>query len=279
MLALAALGFCLPGCLIVETSVVNPAPNLPVVAVAPFLNLSAEPATDGRRFALAYATELQQVPGFEVVPVGVVEVAMKGSGLDPSDPSEAVALAEMIGADSIVVGAVTDYSPYYPPRVGLKTAWYARDEALFRPGLPTDPNAGRALNQAIECETPLWKRGVRGAADLFRAQSPDAEQGGIAAPARLASVQGPIPAPRPKRPLPYMSYIRLYDGADADVAAALRDQQALSGDLRSGGWQAQINRSEDFIRFCCKRSIQEMLELHGGLAERKYVLRKPNHHR
>ena len=250
----------LPGCLIVQTSVVNPAPNLPVVAVAPFLNLSAERAADGRRFALAYATELQQVPGFEVVPVGVVEVAMTNSGLDPSVPSEAVALAKLVGADSIVVGAVTDFSPYYPPRVGLKTAWYARDPAIFHPGPPVDPNARRAVGEAVECETPVWKRAVRGTADLFRAQSPD----GLA---------GEAP-----EPLPYMSYVRLYDGADEDVAAALRDRRALSGDLRSGGWEAQLNRSEDFIRFCCRRSIQEMLELHGGLAEREYTFRWPRHH-
>ncbi len=69
-----------------------------------------------------------------------------------------------------------------------------------------------------------------------------------------------------------MSYVRLYDGADEDVVAALRDERALSGDLRSGGWEAELNRSEDFIRFCCRRSIREMLELHGGLAEREYVL-------
>ncbi|QDT18189.1 hypothetical protein [Alienimonas californiensis] len=253
-----------------QTAVVNPAPNLPVVAVAPFLNLSAEPSTDGRRFALAYATELQQVPGFEVIPVGVVEVAMTTSGLDPSNPTEAIALAKLVGADSIVLGAVTDYSPYYPPRVGLKTAWYARDPAIFLPGATTDPAARRALGEAAECETPTWRRAVRGTADLFRAQSPGRFDAGPASAGTAAGVPSDLP-----EPLPYMSYVRLYDGADEDVAAALRDRRAVSGDLRSGGWEAQLNRSEDFIRFCCRRSIREMLELHGGLAEREYTVRCP----
>ena len=244
-----------------QTAVVNPAPNLPVVAVAPFRNLSAERAADGRRVALAYATELQQVPGFEVVPVGVVEVAMTASRLDPGDPTEAVALAKLIGADAIVVGAVTDYSPYYPPRLGLKAAWYGRDAAQFRPGPPTNPHARRALGEAVEAETPVWKRAVRSTADLFRAQGPES-----------CLTPGDLPAP-----LPYMSYVRLFDGADEDVVAALRDRRALSGDLRSGGWEASLNRSEDFIRFCCRRSIREMLELHGGLAEREYTLRWPHH--
>ena len=244
----------LPGCLIVSTSVVNPAPNLPVVAVAPFVNLSAERAADGRRVALAYATELQQVPGFQVIPVGVAEVAATQAGLDPADPADALKLADLLDADAVVVGAVTDYDPYYPPRVGLQVAWYGRGEPIFAPGPPTDPHARRSLIEADDCDTPRWRRAVRGTADLFRAQGPPA------APA----------------PLPYMAYTRLFDGADADVAAALRAERALSGDLRSGGWEASLHRSEDFVRFCCRRSIKEMLELHGGLAGREYVWRLPS---
>ena len=237
---------------------VNPAPNLPVVAVPPFVNLSAERAADGRRFALAYATELQQVPGFQVIPVGVAEVAAARLNLDPAVPADALKLAEVLGADAVVVGAVTDYDPYYPPRVGLQTAWYGRGEPAFLPGGATDPAARRALHDAEDCETPRWRRGVRAAADVFRAQSPAPDE---------------PPAPLPYMPLPYMAYTRLFDGADADVAAALRDERALSGDLRSGGWEASLTRSEDFVRFCCRRAIAEMLELHGGLAETEYVWR------
>ena len=257
---LFALTAGLSGCLIVQTAVVNPAPNLPVVAVAPFVNLSAEPTADGRRFALAYATELQQVPGFEVIPVGVSDVALARLGLDLSGPGDAARLAEAVGADAVVVGAITDYDPYYPPRVGLKIAWYGRDAPAFLPGPPTDPSARRALRDAAECDVPWWKRTTRTGGDLFRAQGPEG----------FAATEPPAPA------LPYMTYARLFDGADADVAAALRDRRALSGDLRSGGWEAGLRRSEDFIRFCCRRSIREMLELHGGLAGREYTWRAPD---
>ena len=58
----------------------NPYPQLSKVAVAPFFNLSREPTLDGRKLASAYFNELQLVPGFEVVPVGVVEQAMRQSG-------------------------------------------------------------------------------------------------------------------------------------------------------------------------------------------------------
>ena len=36
-------------------------------------------------------------------------------------------LAEVLEVDAVVVGAVTDYTPYYPPRCGLRVEWYARN--------------------------------------------------------------------------------------------------------------------------------------------------------
>ena len=36
-------------------------------------------------------------------------------------------LADVLEVDAVVVGAVTDYSPYYPPRCGMRVEWYARN--------------------------------------------------------------------------------------------------------------------------------------------------------
>ena len=46
----------------------NPVVGLETVAIAPFFNLSQERTVDGREFALDYYSELQKVPGFEVLP-------------------------------------------------------------------------------------------------------------------------------------------------------------------------------------------------------------------
>lgn len=103
----------------------NPFPQLSKVAVAPFFNQSDERTVDGRKFALAYFAELQAVPGFEVVPLGVVEEAIIAHQVDLSRPEEARRLANILGVDAVVVGSVTDYTPYYPPRCGLRVEWYA----------------------------------------------------------------------------------------------------------------------------------------------------------
>ena len=79
--ALLIGAFGLPGCVIVQSGVTNPIPGLTTVAVAPFVNLSAERSVDGRRFALAYHAELQKIPGYQVIPVGVTEQAIFDLGL------------------------------------------------------------------------------------------------------------------------------------------------------------------------------------------------------
>ncbi len=132
--ALLLAGFLLAsssGCALIipdvshEPVIHNPFPQLSRVAVAPFFNQSDEKTVDGRKFALAYFAELQATPGFEVVPLGVVEEAIIENRVDLSHPGEARRLANILGVDAVVIGSVTDYSPYYPPRCGLRVEWYA----------------------------------------------------------------------------------------------------------------------------------------------------------
>ena len=118
----------------------NPFPQLTKIAIAPFFNLSAEPSVDGRQFAQAYFNELQLIQGFEVVPVGVVERAMHTYQLDLDNPDEVRKLATVLGVDAVVIGAVTDFTPYYPPRCAMQVEWYAANPC-FQPippgyGLP-----------------------------------------------------------------------------------------------------------------------------------------------
>lgn len=102
----------------------NPFPQLSRVAVAPFFNQSDEATLDGRQVAMAYFAELQATPGFEVVPLGVVEEAIIAHRVDLHGPGEARRLAKILGVDALVVGSITDFSEYYPPRLGLRVEWY-----------------------------------------------------------------------------------------------------------------------------------------------------------
>src|SRR6478736_8267009 len=129
LLALAMLAcIATSGCMaipdrILEPQFHNPFPQIYRVAVLPFFNQSAEPTVDGDAVAMAYYNELQNIPGFEVMPVGVARQMLAASiaatGREPRSGVEFQRLARLMGVDAVLVGSITEYSPYYPPRMGL----------------------------------------------------------------------------------------------------------------------------------------------------------------
>jgi hypothetical protein len=328
---------------------INPFPQIQRVAVVPFRNQSQQPSLNGSRVSEAYQAALQSIRGFEVLPSGLVanqldyfesEILQRpvATGEDFQQ------LADFLGVDAILVGAITDYDPYYPPRMGLMVNWYAAN-----PGFHPVP-VGYALpwGTAQEKRIPSWVRWESErelAREQLKGQTPQppstagssrhldavdegrlAQQAGswpdgqvasgVAASSESASVQlaewceessdweqvytaesfmaaglpatWPTPAgfvppgPTPQRPSyrpqpePIISYIRSFDGCDEDFTEALADYYYFRDDGRMGGWQAYLQRSEDFIRFCCHLHLVETLSTRGGEVESRLIFRWPS---
>ncbi len=310
----------------------NPFPQLSRVAVCPFYNLSSEPTVNQDRFAEAYFNELSKIPGFEVVPVGVVRQVMQRHGITGSDPEQFPELARLLGVDAVVVGAVTDYTPYYPPRLTLVVDWYsanpgfhpipagyglpwgtpeeefipqklvdAAEFELARAQLKTQTPPFEVHNQPLDPANPLPPQ-PEGAPREVTA-SHFAETGPVLAPPGqhvplgqldpfgegVAELPDNWPDPRgfvpppPSRvppPLeihrgPILSHVRTYNGNDAEFTQALSHYYYLKDDARYGGWQAYMQRSDDFIRFCCRMHLTEMLAARGGAGKTGVVWRWP----
>jgi hypothetical protein len=391
----------------------NPFPQLTKVAVAPFFNLSAEPTVDGRQFADAYFNALQAIPGFEVVPFTVVEEKANEMHLSLANATEVRKLAEALEVDAVVIGAVTDFSPYYPPRCALQVEWYAanpcfhtvpvgyglpwgtieeeyipdtlvleselelaraqlktqtptplsmagdslpasdakrsktgnllttiaarreahvsaarRAQAAARPStvaaplLELPPTTARshegkqmAYSETIDGDgaTPaIGTQSVLGprarSSAIAKKQPPEVVPGplpdpGPIGPAPLVAPPGPnspaavplaqlpvdwpdprglVPAPpaaicpecRPSDE-PVLRHTRVYNGNDVGVTTALESYRYFKDDARTGGWQSYLQRSDDFIRFCCHMHITEMLSARGGAGETRVVWRWP----
>lgn len=364
----------------------NPFPQLSRVAVAPFFNQSDEATLDARRFSKAYFSELQAVPGFEVVPLGVVEEAIIQNQVDLSTPGEACRLAKLLGVDAVVVGSVTDYSPYAPPRCGLRVEWYAANPgfheippgyglpwdtpqeefipqplvyesemALARAQLATqtpDCTACELESQGVESRSaggqdgPTLRRsdpptldpppadtlpppaesedGTQESTAAYHQQSePPSDESGedvnpwqsyeelprptastpadgvtteMIAPdgtARSIESNGTLPPhwpdasaftpppPGAERPPcivhhgPVMSHTRIYHSDDPDFVEALSGWVHFHDDDRFGGWHTYLQRSDDFIRFCCHLHIAEMLSARGGASQTRVVCEWP----
>ena len=58
-----------------------------------------------------------------------------------------------------------------------------------------------------------------------------------------------------------------------DFTEALASYYHFRNDARFGGWQNYLQRSDDFIRFCCHVHIAEMLSARGGAGQTRVVWR------
>jgi hypothetical protein len=72
-----------------------------------------------------------------------------------------------------------------------------------------------------------------------------------------------------------LQHTRTYNGHDSDFTEALENYYFFRDDARVGGWQSYLRRSDDFIRFCCRMHVWEMLSARGGAGETRVVWRWP----
>jgi hypothetical protein len=327
----------------------NPFPQVSRVGVATFFNLSSEPKLDGRKVAEAYAAELAEVPGYTVISTSVVDTAAQAYQLDMRHEDDVRRLAQILDIDAVVVGTVTEYTPYYPPRMTLTVAWFAANPAFHSIpagyGLPWGTAAEKDIpgplafqaefalaKEQLKTQTPVYqnmkttppadpsgsppplptptggqsasssgvtlsqdatapsKQSVRRASheeQLPQAANPPASPviGATGRPAGQFPPDWPDPhgfIPRPpstERPRaipcdePIMQQTKSYRGNDVEFTTALEDYYYSRDDARLGGWQNYLRRSDDFMRFCCRMHIWEMLGARGGAGETRVVWR------
>jgi hypothetical protein len=84
-----------------------------------------------------------------------------------------------------------------------------------------------------------------------------------------------VPCQPPERIAPVLQHTKVYNGHDDEVTEALASYVYIADDARFGGWQAYLQRSDDFIRFCCHLHLFEMLSARGGAGETRVVYRWP----
>lgn len=97
------------------------------IAVAPALNLSGSTDFDPAGVADLMASELSFADGISVVPVSRVLGELAKDGADRvRSPEHALSLCERLGADVILVFAVTVYDAFDPPRVGISAQLHGR---------------------------------------------------------------------------------------------------------------------------------------------------------
>lgn len=128
----------------------SPATSNVVWAVAPLANESGTSAVDSMMVTDAIVARAAEIRGIATLPLNRTLAAMRALRMPAvRSPADARRLADALGADAIIVGSITAYDPYDPPKIGLMLGIYSRQRDAK--GM-LDP---RALQAAPTDKTPL----------------------------------------------------------------------------------------------------------------------------
>jgi len=104
-----------------------------VFAVAPLRNESGSAYADGVRIADKITAQLALTKGLDTLPVNRVLSAMQALGLSAvTNKGDAIRLRQMLGVDGLVVGTITAYDPYEPPKLGLSLELYLDSRLVWQ---------------------------------------------------------------------------------------------------------------------------------------------------
>src|SRR5262249_33110495 len=105
-------------------------------AVAPLANESGVSFVDATMVADQIVAKIDEVRGIACLPMNRTIAAMRARGMQMvTTPQPARGLAESRGVDGLIVGAITAYDPYDPPKLGMKLALFARNAGVDSPQL------------------------------------------------------------------------------------------------------------------------------------------------
>jgi hypothetical protein len=108
---------------------VSPYPTRHVWAIAPLRNESGTRYADGAVMADKLQRQLGAAVNLDVLPVNRTLAAMQALHLvEVATPEQALAVLRKLGADGLVVGTITSYEPYDPPKLGLALELYVDDK-------------------------------------------------------------------------------------------------------------------------------------------------------
>ena len=172
-LAVTALGGCIN--LGVEP-LSSPYPQRLVFAVGPLENESGSLEADGVKMADLLARQLETASNIDVLPVNRTLEAMEAQKMSRIEhPAQARELLATLGADALVVGTISQYDPYDPPKLGVAIELYLDPRSQSAP--PT-LNVRRltktASGPAAQAQQrPVQDQPVSVVSAFFDAASPD----------------------------------------------------------------------------------------------------------
>ncbi len=122
----------------------GPSASTVIWAVAPLANESGTSVVDPLMVTDALVARASEVRGVTTVPLNRTLTAMRALKMaGVRSPADARRLADALGVDGIIVGSITAYDPYDPPKIGLMIGLYSHSRTSQMRN-PIDPKALQA---------------------------------------------------------------------------------------------------------------------------------------
>ncbi len=120
MFSLLLLGGCAAKQPAGSDALVSPYQQGRIWAVAPLRNESGSLQADGLAMADRLQRQLENASNIDVLPVNRVLRAMELLEMSfVETPADAARLMQTLGCDGLIIGTITAYDPYDPPKLGL----------------------------------------------------------------------------------------------------------------------------------------------------------------
>lgn len=104
---------------------VSPYPTQRVWAIAPLRNESGSVQANGHTLADHLARQLENASNLDVLPVNRTLAVMEALEIpEISSPAQARQVLASLNADALLVGTITAYDPYDPPKLGMAIELY-----------------------------------------------------------------------------------------------------------------------------------------------------------
>ncbi len=256
---LVATAFVLTGCenadkLGTPSVLIAPeyADGTPLWAVAPLRNESGVSGVDTATLSDQLVYAVQQVRGLRVVPLNRTLAAMRASGIPSVDnPAQARRLAEVMGVDAVIVGSVTAWDPYNPPKIGMSLALFTRQGAM-KPAPVMVGSDGKPVPPPAPGPGPDPSPGTGRGVDPVTLKTAPTE---------------PPPPPPGMANRPTSTASEHLDGSNHEVQAAVKDYAEGRHETVSAlGWRRYLSSVRLYADFACHRMVERLLD-----AERQRV--------
>jgi hypothetical protein len=139
-------------------------------AVAPLANESGTTAVNRILISDLLAEEIQHINGVNIVPVNRVLLAMQRLGMNAvTSPQDARDLIDILGINGLIVGTITAWDPYQPPKLGLAIQLFTANSLPKRSDSFDPETVRRATRESTPAAPPA--RPVAQAAGIWDASN------------------------------------------------------------------------------------------------------------